>query len=74
MLIVRWNEDKEGCLQARWFDGERTEHGDFVENVVHIDDYLLLREERCAIGAADEDEDCEAEALERPRFALAGCR
>ena len=36
MLIVRWNEDKEGCLQARWYDDERIEHGDFVETVVRV--------------------------------------
>lgn len=30
MPIVRWNEDKEGCLVAAWFDDENAERGGFV--------------------------------------------
>lgn len=74
MLTVRWNEDKEGCLFANWYDDEKIEHGGFVEAVVQMDDYTVFRNERPARDAWDEDEADEPEVLERPRFALANCR
>jgi hypothetical protein len=74
MLIVRWVEDKEGCLLANWFDEERAEHGGFAESVVHMDDYLDRRSERLESDTADLDEDYEDLTLERPSFALAGRR
>lgn len=74
MLIVRWNEDKEGCLLANWYDDERIEHGGFVETVVQMEDYIALRSERSEQDAWDEDEAWEPEALEQPRYALVNCR
>jgi hypothetical protein len=79
MLIVRWVEDREGCLLANWYDEERAEHGGFAETVVPMDDYLIRRS-KCAevrkqvSDTADWDEDYEDQAPEQPRFALASHR
>ena len=43
MLIVRWIEDKEGCLLANWYDEEKAEHGGFAETVVPMDGREALK-------------------------------
>jgi hypothetical protein len=45
MLLVHWNEDKEGCLSATWLNEESAERRGFVETVEPIDDELFCDEE-----------------------------
>lgn len=70
MLIVRWNEDKEGRLLASWYDDDRVEHGHFSEAVAHMDDYIVMKNGRPEMDVLDPDEEFELE----PCFALGGCR
>lgn len=74
MLIVRWNEDKEGCLFASWYDDDRIEHGDFVEPVMNMDEFILFKLDPEEMSVLDGDEDYELELAERPCFGLAACR
>jgi hypothetical protein len=77
MLNVRWNEDREGCLVANWYDDERAEHGEFAEIVVPMDEYLVRRSvsvREQVLDAEDWDEDYEEPPLTRPAFALASHR
>ena len=74
MLMVRWNEDKEGCLFASWYDDDRIEHGNFVEPVMNMDEFILFKLEPEEMSALDEAEDYELELAARPCFGLAACR